>query len=194
DKDTGKAILKFKVTEGDRVFLKRIEYTGLKAYPAPVLNKLMKTRNRWWGSWLAGTGVLKDDQFIEDLDKLRDHYRSHGYIDMEIKTNFVERVAKQWMVIHIDIFEGQQYKVGDVKIEGNKLYPTADLMKRLRLRSGQVFTPDGLSKDLKALEDYYGAHGYLDTNVRSTREANVETGRLDLLYTIKEGELTYVEK
>ncbi len=194
DKDTGKAILKFKVTEGNRVFIRRIKFTGLKAFPAGELNKRMKTRHRWWGSWLAGTGVLKDEQFIEDLDKLRDHYRSRGYIDMEIQTNYVERVAKEWMDIHINVFEGQQYKVGNVKIEGNKLYATAELMKRLRMTAGQVFTPDGLSKDLKTVEDYYGSRGYLDTNVRSTREANVETGRLDLLYSIKEGDLTYIEK
>jgi outer membrane protein insertion porin family len=194
DKDTGRAILKFKVTEGDRVFIRQVKYGGLKAFQPGELDKVIKTRRRWWASWLAGTGVLKDEQFLEDLDKLRDHYRSRGYIDMEIKTNYVERVAPKWMVIHIDIFEGQQYKVGTVKIEGNKLFPTADLMKRLRMTTGQVFTPDGLSKDVKALEDYYGARGYLDTIARSTREPNVETGRLDLTYTVREGDLTYIQK
>ena len=194
DKDTGKAILKFKVTEGDRVFIRQVKYTGLKAYPAGQLNKLIKTRRRWFGSWLAGTGVLKEDQFQEDIDKIRDHYRSHGYIDMEIKTNYVERVAKKWMDIHINIFEGQQYKVGDLKIEGNKLFATVDLMKRLKMTSGQIFTPDGLAKDLKLLEDYYGARGYLDTAVRSAREPNIETGKLDLTYTIKEGEQWRVGK
>src|SRR5436190_7425437 len=103
DKDTSKAILKFKVTEGDRVFIKKVQYAGLKAFTAAQLDKLIKTRRRWWGSWMAGTGVLKDEQFAEDLDKLRDFYRSHGYIDMEIRTNYVQRVAPKWMVIHIDI-------------------------------------------------------------------------------------------
>jgi outer membrane protein insertion porin family len=193
DKDTGRAILKFQVTEGDRVFIKQVQYTGLKAFTAGQLNKLIKTRKHWWGSWVSGTGVLKDEQFDEDLDKLRDYYRSHGYIDMEIKTNYVQRVAPKWMVIHIGIFEGQQYKVGTLKIQGNKLFPSSALERRLKMVSGQVFTPEGLSKDIKALEDYYGARGYLDTSVRSDREPNVETGRLDLVYTIKEGELTYIE-
>ena len=194
DKDTGKAILKFKITEGDRVFLKQIKITGNKAYPTGRLLKLIKTKRRWWGSWLAGTGVLKDEQFTEDLEKLRDHYRSNGYIDMEVRTNFVERVARKWIVVHIDLFEGQQYKVGTVAIEGNKLFPTIELEKRLRMTTGKVFTPDGLSKDLKSLEDYYGARGYLDTVVRPTRVPNVDTGRIDITYTIREGELTYIEK
>jgi outer membrane protein insertion porin family len=193
DKDTSKAILKFQVTEGDRVFIKDFQFGGLKAFTSKQLQKLMKTRYRWWGSWMSGTGVLKDEQFQEDLDKLRDYYRTHGYIDMEVTTNYVQRVAPKWMVIHIDIFEGHQYKVGTVKIVGNKLFPAEALMARLKMTSGKTFTPEGLTKDMKALEDYYGARGYLDTNVRSDREANVTTGRLDLVYTIKEGELTYIE-
>jgi outer membrane protein insertion porin family len=193
DKDTGKAILTFKITEGDRVFIKAIKIAGNKAYPTARLLKIIKTKARWWGSFLAGSGVLKDEQFKEDLEKLRDFYRSNGYIDMEIRTNYVERVARQWIDIHIDIFEGQQYKVGTIAIEGNKLFPSVELEKRLKMTTGKVFTPEGLNKDVKAIEDYYGARGYLDTTARPTRIPNVETGRIDITYSIREGELTYIE-
>jgi outer membrane protein insertion porin family len=194
DKDTGKAVLRFKVTEGPRVLIKRIEFAGRHAYPEARLLKLIKTKRRWWGSFLSGSGVLKEEQFQEDLEKLREFYRSNGYIDMEVKSTRTERVAPRWMIVHIDLFEGGQYKVGDVKIEGVKLFPLADVQKRLRMTTGQTFTPDGFSKDLKAVEDFYGSRGYLDTTVRSTRLANVDTGRLDLTYTIREGDLTYVTK
>ena len=194
DKDTGKAILKFKVTEADRVYIKAIQFTGNKSVKTPVLLKLIKTKRRWWGSWMAGSGVLKDEQFTEDLEKIRDHYRSKGYIDVEIKGTRVERLGKQWLIVHIDIFEGQQYKIGTVKIEGNKLFTLAQLQKLLKMTSGKVFTPDGLNKDTKALEDYYGGRGYLDTRINTKRDANVETGQLDILYTLQEGELTYIEK
>ena len=194
DKDTGKAILKFKVTEADRVFVKAIQITGNKSVKTAVLLKLIKTKRRWWGSWMAGSGVLKDEQFAEDLEKIRDHYRAKGYIDVEIKETRIERAGKQWLIVHIDLFEGQQYKIGTVKIEGNKLFTAATLQKLLKMNSGKVFTPDGLSKDTKALEDYYGSRGYLDTRVNSKRDANVETGQLDLTYTLQESELTYIEK
>ena len=194
DVDTGKAVLKFQVTEVDRVFIQAIKISGNKAVPTPALLKLIKTKRRWYGSFLAGSGVLKDEQFAEDLEKIRDHYRSKGYIDVEIKGTRIERVEKQWMVVHIDLFEGQQYKVGNVKIEGNKLFTATALQKYLKMNSGQTFTPDGLSKDIKTLEDFYGSRGYLDTRVNSKRDANVDTGRLDLAYLVLEGELTYIEK
>ncbi len=194
DRDTGKAILRFKVEEGQRVYIKQIKFSGNKAFPDKRLLKLLKTRRHWWGSWLSSTGVLKEEDFKEDLDKLRDHYHSNGYIDMEIRGTRVERVGTKWMVIYIDVFEGTQYKVGHVRIEGNTLFPTTDLEKHLKMTTGKTFTPGGMSADQKAIEDYYGTRGYLDTMVRPARAPNVETGRIDLTYTLREGELTYIER
>ena len=194
DKDTGKAILRFKVHEGERVYIKLIKFAGNKAYTDDRLRKLLKTRRHWWGSWLSSTGVLKEEDFKEDVDKLRDHYHSNGYIDMDVLSTRIERIGPKWMVIHIDIFEGAQYRVGTTTIEGNKLFPTTELETRLKMTSGKTFTPSGMTTDQKALEDYYGSRGYLDTAVRPIRAPNVETGRIDLTYSIREGELTYIEK
>jgi outer membrane protein insertion porin family len=194
DKDTGKAILKFTIHEGERVLIKLIKFTGNKSYPDDRLCKLLKTRRHWWGSWLAGTGVLKQDEFHDDLDKVRDFYRSNGYIDMDVSGTRIQRVGPQWMIIYIDVFEGQQYKVGTVAIEGNKLFPTTELEKRLKMTSGKTFTPSGMEADQKVLTDYYGGRGYLDTTVRPIRAPNVETGHMDMTYSIHEGELTYIER
>jgi len=194
DKDTSKAILRFTVHEGERVYIRLIQFTGNKAYPQDRLRKLFKTRRHWWGSWLAGTGVLKDEDFKEDLDKLRDFYHGSGYIDMDIRGSRIDRVGPKWIIIRIDLFEGVQYKVGTVAIDGNKLFPTTELEKHLKMTSGKTFTPTAMVADQKALADYYGARGYLDTDVRPIRAPNVDTGRIDLTYAVREGELTYIER
>jgi outer membrane protein insertion porin family len=192
DRDTGQALVRYKIQEGPRVFLKRIAFTGNEAFDAKRLQRLMKTRYRWWGSWLARTGVIKHEVLREDLELLREHYRSHGYLDMEVRDWRIQRISEKWMVLHIDLFEGRQYKVGHVAIQGNRLFPTAELERQLKMTTDETFTPGGLSADIRALEDYYGSRGYLDTSVRATRVANIETSRIDLDYTIREGELTYI--
>ncbi len=194
DKDTGKAIVRFKVTEGPRVFLKRVQFDGVQAVPVKKLRKLMKTRHRWWGSWMGGTGVIKDEQLQEDLEAVREFYRSQGYLDMTIKGSRVERTAEKWMVLHVEIFEGVQYKVGATRIEGHKLFPAADLEAKLKMTKGKTFTPAGLEADTKAVEDYYGARGYIDTSVRTVRTPSAELEHIDLTYLIREGDLTYIEK
>ena len=202
DKDTGGALVKFKVTEGNRVFIKEVRFVGNQSYPAEKgalwfrsgLQSMIKTKHRWWMSWLNDSGMLKDEEFQEDLDKIRGFYRDHGFIDMEITGTDIQRIGDRWMVITITISEGHQYKVGSVRLEGNKLFPAAELEKQLKMGAGRLFTPAGLTADLKALEDYYGGRGYLDTSVRATKTPNIETGRMDLLYTVREGELVYIER
>ena len=194
DKETGGAIVRFQVAEGPQVFIKRVALTGVKAFPAGRLHKLMKTKHRWWASWLTGSGVLKDEQFKDDQDAVRELYHSNGYLDMEIKEVRTERVAANWMIVHLDIYEGQQYKVGNITLAGSKLFPVVELEKRLLMTTDKTFTPGGLVKDIRALENYYGSRGYLDTQVRSERIPNVESGRMDVTYSIREGELNYIEK
>ncbi len=194
DRDTGKAIVRFQIEEGPRVYIRRVHLNGAQPGFRKQLYKLMKTRHRWFLSWISGTGTFKDEQFRDDLEAVREFYQKKGYLDMEIKATRTERVTPRWMEVHLDIFEGQQYQVGSITIEGNKLFTVEALQARLKMTGGQTFTPDGLQADTKAVEDYYGTRGYLDTQVRSIRTPNVETGRLDLRYVIREGELSYIEK
>lgn len=192
DRDTGTAVVWFTIDEGPRVFIKRIDFHGNDSYTDKRLHKLFKTRHRWWGSWLAGTGILRDQEFIEDIEKLRDFYRSNGFLDMEVTDSHTERFNEKYMIVHIKVFEGQRYKVGSIAITGNTLFPTADLERRWRMKTGDTYTPGGLSANLKAIEDYYGARGYLDTSVRVSKVPNVETGQMDLAFAIREGRLTYI--
>jgi outer membrane protein insertion porin family len=89
--------------------------------------------------------------------------------------------------------EGRQYRIGDITVTGCKLY-AEDLLKLvLRQKSGMIFRPSKLDKDVETLEDFYGRSGYLDTRVRLVRKANMTTGNIDIDYEIEESEKYYVE-
>ncbi len=194
DRDTGQAVVKFIAIEGRRIRIKRIQFRGVRAFKESRLLKLIKTRRHWWGAWLSGAGVLRDEILKEDLERVRELYISHGYLDMEIVDARTERVGSKWIILHMQIFEGSQYKVGNVEIRENTLFPVTELQNRIKMKSGETFTPDGMIKDIRAIEDYYGTRGYLDTFVQSYKNPNVQTGRIDLNYRIHEGELAYIEK
>ena len=57
----------------------------------------------------------------------------------------------------------------------------------------------GLSKDMKAIGDFYGGKGYIDVIPNShsfyvQRVPNTETGTMDLEFQIDEGQKNYIEK
>jgi outer membrane protein insertion porin family len=64
--------------------------------------------------------------------------------------------------------------------------------------TGDIFTPDGLDADTKAIEDFYGGKGYIDvaqgTTLRVNHIPNVDTGTMDLEFAIDEGQKIFVEK
>src|SRR5206468_2309791 len=132
------------------------------------LRKVIKTRRHWMFSWLTGGGVLKDEQLDEDKDRLGEFYRDAGYIDFELKdTRYLYQTPRK-VVVDFVISEGRRYRVGAIDFKGVTLFSTNDILKRagadhrgLRMPVGAVFTPKGLQRDVEAIQDMYGAKGYI---------------------------------
>lgn len=195
NRETGFGTVLFKIHEGARVKISDVRFVGNDHIKARKLRKQMETKRWWMFSWLLGTGRLKDDQFEDDLEKLRDFYRDEGYLDVEIPADKViyDYPKPGKLIITIQVTEGRQYKIGDITFSGNKLHPTALLRFMLRQQPGMVFSPSKLDKDIEGLEDFYGKDGYLDTSVRLIRKPNVATGNIDIEYKIDESEQFFVE-
>jgi outer membrane protein insertion porin family len=195
DRNTGYGTVTFKIREGARVRIADVRFTGNAHIKVKRLRKEMETKRWWMFSWLTGTGKFKDDQFEDDLSKLLDYYREQGFLDVDIPQ---DRIAYDYpkpnrMVIVIHVEEGRQYRIGEIAITGCKLYSEAILKLLLRQKSGMIFRPAKLDKDVETMEDFYGRSGYLDTRVRLVRKPNVATGNIDVEYQVDESDKFYVE-
>jgi outer membrane protein insertion porin family len=111
DEKRGSARVVFTVTEGVRGAVSQVNFEGNTHFSAKVLRKQMKTRGRSFIYFVDKTGRFDEVQLEQDLDKLREYYQDHGYIDVEIKTPRRERTEKGPMIITIPIVEGPQYHV-----------------------------------------------------------------------------------
>lgn len=195
DRTTGFGTVIYKIKEGNKVRIADIRFKGNTQIKSKRLLKEMETKKWWMFSWLTGSGHFKDDEFDDDLEKLRDYYREQGYLDVEIapeKVTFSYSSAKR-LRITITIVEGRQYRIGDIDFTGNKLHPTALLKRVLRQRKGMIFRPSKLDKDTERLEDFYGRDGHLETRVRLIRKPNVSTGNIDIVYDVDESDKFNVE-
>ena len=221
DEASGRATATFEIKESPKVKIKDVEFVGAKAFKQSVLRKVIKTRRHWMFSWLTGSGVLKDEQFEEDKEKLTEYYRDHGYLDFEIRNVEFINPTPRTLIIRFMVYEGTQYHVGSIKFTGNKLFSTADITNGLRqihamkgekakvgphgltMDVGDVFTPKGLAKNTEDVEDFYGAKGYIDVTTSHggpnagltvVRVPNTESGTMDLEFQIDEGQKSYIEK
>ncbi|MEO5959281.1 MAG: outer membrane protein assembly factor BamA [Opitutaceae bacterium] len=185
----------FKIREGEKVKIAEIRFDGNKQLKSRELRSVIETKKWWMFSWLTGSGRFKDDLFEDDLDKLRDHYRELGFLDVEIPQDKVlfTYPKPDKLVLVVTIEEGRRYHIGEITFTGNKLFGAPLLGRVVRQKRGFVFTPSKLDKDTERLEDFYGKDGYLDTRVRIVRKPNVSTGDIDLEYHIAESEKFQVE-
>ena len=185
----------FKIKEGAKVKISEIRFIGNTHVKAGKLRGEMETKKWWMFSWLTGSGRFKDDQFEDDLDKVRDYYREQGYLDVEIAQDKIvfSYPTPDKLLITINVTEGRQYRVGEINFSGNKLFATTLLKRVARIRSGMVFVPSLLDKDTERVEDFYGKDGYLQTNVRILRKPNIASGNIDIEYQVQESEKFNVE-
>jgi outer membrane protein insertion porin family len=223
DEAAGRASVTFQIVESLKIKITHVEFIGASAFPQKQLRKQIKTRTHWTFSWLTGSGVFKQDEFDDDKDALTAFYRNHGYLDFEIKDVKFEHPKLNTMALQFYVYEGKQYKVGSVSFTNTTLLDTnavrldyrlgpepkqepersdwlrrRDLNRNFAMKTGSIFTPDGLNKDMTALEDFFGSQGYIDVqrgqSLRATRIPNVDTGTIDLEFQIDEGQKAFVEQ
>jgi outer membrane protein insertion porin family len=194
DERSGRATVTFEITESPKVRISDVVFDGATAFTQRKLRKQIKTRRHWWLSWLTQSGTLKDDQLEDDKEKLAEFYREAGYVDFELKEVQQVQSAPRRVILHFVISEGRQYKVGQLGFKGVTLFPTNDILAKLKMGVGQTFTPKGLHTDTGIIQDIYGTKGYIDARIIPRKHPNTQTGTMDLVYEVVENDKSYIEK
>lgn len=184
----------FKVSEGSRYSVTKISFENTGPFKQRELRALLKTRE--WGllSLVTGSGRFKQDVIEEDLQSIRDFYREHGFLDVEVNESDVciEHHCNE-ILITIKICPGRCYSVGNISITGNCLFPVEKFEKLLTIKCGDVFSPSVIEGNVELFRDAYGQVGYLETYVDAKKTPNLETGCIDIEFAITESEKFYVE-
>jgi len=190
DEETNRAKVRIIINEGGRIKISRIEIQGVRAFKKKRILKFMKTKSRNWFFWM---GVYKHEVLKEDVEKIEDFYKRNGYLDVKVDYD-KQYDARGNMIIVIKIDEGKQYRVGDITIEGNKAFPTEELVKVLKLKKNGVFSYYGLNEDVDSLRKFYADRGYIKAHIEAIPSVNPETGLVDIKYKLAENDIHYVNK
>ena len=193
DEKRGTARVVYTVTEGVRGAVSRINFEGNTHFSQKVLRKQMKTRGRTPIHFLDKSGRFDEVQLQQDLDKIREFYQDHGYIDVEIKDVRRERMEKGPMVLTIVIAEGPQYHVRKLSVAGYQNTTEQRIRALLKMKEGSVYSPKQLRDDAKAVADAYGSGGYVDLVVQP-EGTPAGPALIDVHYNIEEGVRSFVNR
>ncbi len=193
DEKRGTARVVFTVNEGAKGAVSQIRFEGNEHVSQRVLRKQMKTKGRTFIYFVDKTGRLDEVQLEQDLDKIREYYQDHGFIDVEVKDVRKERTAKGPMIITIVIAEGPQYHVRKLTISGYQATNEQKIRILLKMKEGSVYSPKQLRDDAKAVADAYGSGGYVDL-VITPEGTPAGPALIDVHYNIEEGTRSFVNR
>jgi len=192
DKATNKAKVKFRISEKQRIRVKAIVFSGNYSIKDKELKKLMVTKTQFL--FFVQPGYFKSEEFDADVERIVAYYRDNGYLDVKVEPTFKYSADGTEMHITINIDEAKQYLVGDIRVEGNELFPEKDIRKQLNMKSGKPFSESAMSRDIANIQQYYYDRGYMDCEVDSDKLLDPSTGNINIIYKITEGELIYIDK
>jgi outer membrane protein insertion porin family len=183
----------YTVNEGIKGSVSTVRFEGNTHFSDRVLRKQMKTRQKTLFSFVDKSGRLDETQLQDDLQKVREFYQNHGYIDVAVRDVTKQRTSSGALQIVIAIDEGPQYHVGKLTFVGYKVTTEQKLRAVVKMKEGSVYSAKAIKDDAKALADAYGSGGYVDlTIVPETSQAHDRL--IDITYKIDEGQRSYVER
>jgi outer membrane protein insertion porin family len=193
DENRGTSRVVYTVNEGVKGAVRRINFEGNTHFSEKVLRKEMKTRGKTPISFVDKSGRFDAVQLQQDLDKIREFYQDHGYIDVEVKDVRRERTEKGPMILTIVIVEGQQYHVRKLLITGFENTTEQKIRVLLKMKEGSVYSPKQLRDDAKAVADAYGSGGYVDLVVQP-EGTPAGPALIDVHYNVEEGVRSFVNR
>jgi len=217
----GAIAITFKVDEGPKIRIQKITIQGNKALSSRQIKnamQLVKESNPL--TVFTRKDTYFDLKLADDIARIRMLYAEHGYVRANVVEPIVEtkphkvirtlplvRPSFPWGIpipfwtktpdryyITIKIEENNQYRVGNVKVTGARLFSEPAIKGMLDMAPGEVFNEQRLRNGSENLKKQYGSRGYINfiaVPVQGFDEANK---LINLNVNIEEDRQFYVNR
>ena len=136
--------------------------------------------------------VFSADALNADVQTIQAMYRNAGFEGTVVKGNYKE--AGHAINVSIQIEEGKQLPVDFITILGNSAISEPELRKAIKLREGELYTPDKVEEARAAITQYYYKRGYADVRVERTIERVESNNGVRVTFQIAEGKAYQIGK
>jgi outer membrane protein insertion porin family len=194
-KGEGTVSVTYDVKEGKEAYIKEVKFIGNNEVKTKEIKKVIFSKPKYIFSFVTKRGLYKRQEIENDTDRIRVLYLDKGYLDASVSKPEIEYSdKKEGFVVTFRINEGNQYKVGVIKLEGDLITDERELTNLLKLKSGNVFSRADLASDIAKLTSFYGDKGYAFANIEPLFKPNKDNLTVDLGFNIEKGQEVYVRK
>jgi outer membrane protein assembly factor BamA len=175
--------------------IRHIEFTGAGAPELPQLEAAAEK--------LSGRAYSRTLLASFTKDAVLPIYQDHGYlkaacaapqpkVSKAVASEMDDRQQVTPVDVTLAVTPGIQYKLTGWNWMGNKNIPTNELQPLLHAKTGQPANTVQLEDDLRAVQQLYGARGYVTASIKAGAQYDDEAGTVGFLLTVTEGSVYHM--
>ena len=188
------ATIDYLVNSGARHKLVHIAVAGNRYFTTETLRERMFLRTANFLQFPHGR--YSENLLSRDEDSIRALYQSNGFRDVKVthrlEDDYQGRAGD--LAIFVQIDEGPQYFIGNLEVDGIERLDKASLQSLLSSVQGQPFSEYNIAVDRDAILSRYFAAGFPNASFEWSSKPAAEPDRIDLRYTIREGNREFVRE
>ena len=135
-------------------------------------------------------------------EEIQEMYRKKGFSEATVTYSIGAPTAEGYSTVIFTVDEGTQGALRNIEFVGNTAFPAASLKEEMKQKEKGITTIFGkggstdaetLAEDVRAIEDFYRDHGYLNAKVSNVSRVRVDAKYVDVILTIEEGQTYQVD-
>ena len=182
------------ITEGKRIRIHRIEFTGNTFFTDIQLRKEVQLKEYVLPIVSDSGSLYRPEVLRVDLQLLEQLYQNNGFVNVQIGEPVVEinREAGAIVVTVPIAREGEQYKVGAVTLTGSEVLSDVELRELVRVTSGEIYAREAVRLDILALTEAHADRGYAFADVVPSVSLDQQTRLVNLSFATNPGPKVYI--
>ncbi len=191
----GRAEIDFTIDEGRRISIDRVEIVRIDEShgidDADICRVAGLQPSRLFG--VLERGYYRPHTLEVGLQNLRTYYRSHGYLDVEVGLDGIEiDPHKRYLTVQLRVEEGTRYRIAEVLVAGNTLFPEELVRQQLDLEVGVFYSGDAVEGSRRNLVRWYQERSDRIPTVRARLRDRGQGDEVIVLFEIDESDHRFV--
>ena len=183
------------VKEGERAKIRQVNIVGNHSFEEDEIREGFTLDTANWLSWIRQDDRYAKESLSGDLETLRSFYMDRGYADFRVESTQVAiSPDKKDIYVTINIHEGEQYTISDIKMVGKMVVPEPQLRGLIVARPGSTFNLRQLTQSAELMSFRLGEEGYANAEIEPVPELDYDKKEVAVSFFVDAGNRVYVRR
>lgn len=187
--------IELEIKEGKQAKIRHVNIVGNQAFSDEELLKGLELGTPAWWALFSSKNRYEKGKLKSDLEAIESYYFDRGYLEFNIESTQVSiSENKKDIFITVNVTEGDQYKISDIKYSGELVLATAqyEYLLNKSLSVGDVFSRKNSNQVVEDIQDVLGYVGYLYAEVDPVTEIDKANKTVVVNFNVNPKQKIYV--